>query len=526
MNVTRREFIQRSLGLGVGLGVLVANAYAKTTNPFSPYVGTQLPSQQAVNYAIVVSATTQTNSSWNKVVDALKEKYGKNIPVVTFKNNLKEAQSALREQQPTHVAYIAQPHEVALPLLASDERKQNIMQDFHAARKSGSGQFYTLLSSIDEDSYPDAIGGIITGKEATDALRLAEAQPLKVDYALFKTLATYVDIFLKSIGFSDGSKRADGNYIIRYERKKGITEESKVAVAGPEILKKLNEGNVDLLVTSCHANYAVWEPDFDRADDIFVATKQGDILVLDHADPSRRTIRGKINSPNPKVFFSPGCCQGGRIKDKDQSMTLAFMHTGGTIQHFGYNVDTWHGFMGWGLAETLFETTPSPTFFEALHMTRIAAEYSRQIMQATRKQQGLEGRVTDYIEEFGKIYDLYGFIGYGDPALDVRISRDPTIHAPFEKQMNIKKQKGKTVYTLTIKVNENKPVTRVQPVFLLPHRIKKPTQIKTSKKLEYAILDDAVIFDIGLKPIMESGQPKFEQVPLEQGESFSLQFTV
>lgn len=478
-------------------------------------------SDASVNdYAILVSQSTRNDENWGEVVDALEGKYpGARVHV--FQNDVEEARDGLVEQNPSYVAFVAKPEEITIPFLPPDEGRypHSSDEEFNLLMNSNIWKFQDLILRLDDDPYPDAIAGIITGYDADSAVRLAKAENFDVDFGLFKTAAsTLTPIVERGIGFSDSRKiEEEGEGVIRYENNSLGNEKSYVDLAGPELFERLNSGEIDLFVTSGHANHVFWESGWQYGDDVYKTDRDGNVVVM---EPDR-TLRGKIESQNPKVYWSPGSCQTTRIKDPDRAIALSWMNSAGVRQCFGYAIDTWHGWGGFSMREPLSETSESPTFFEVMYMVKTALIYNAERLRERRQEEGVRQMSA---EEFGKIHDYYAFVGYGDPALEVRLVRDENFTPLFDKSWEVMERNGEEIHRLTFKANKDAPGTQIQPVFLAPERIEGYEVIGASPDLDYQILDNAVILGVGREIGGENGNYSLPQMPMKKGQEWFLEF--
>jgi len=289
------------------------------------------------------------------------------------------------------------------------------------------------------------------------------------------------------VKFEDSKRQhPDGQFITRHEKGNGEIVESRARFAGPEFLERVNSGEVDLIVTSAHASYADWNPGYNYKDDRFLIGEQGNIWVLDHEDDH---IKGRVDSTNPKAYIGVGNCQMGRIKDARRSMALAWMHSGGVRQHFGYTVDTWYGFAGWGIIDHL--VSGNPTLFEAMQMNTLALQhYMRLVGEHTRANGFVTGK-----DLIGLGYDQNTFVGYGDACLPVRIRRDPSAVPFLNVDGEVIRGKEGDVYRLVVRVNKDGQVGMAPPVALLPRLT--PRNIRASEGLKYEFGDRHVVLSVG-----------------------------
>jgi zinc protease len=112
----------------------------------------------AADYAVVVSAKTHGDAAWRRVVEALVKKH--HATVLIYESSVTEALPALRRQFPRYACFVAQPAEAGREFVAAVHR---------------------MTRQFDDDPYPDCFWGILTGYNATNALRIASwGKPLVV----------------------------------------------------------------------------------------------------------------------------------------------------------------------------------------------------------------------------------------------------------------------------------------------------------------------------------------------------------
>ncbi|HLD56879.1 MAG TPA: hypothetical protein VJA47_01140, partial [archaeon] len=221
--------------------------------------------------------------------------------------------------------------------------------------------------------------------------------------------------------------------------------------------------------------------------------------------------------------------QLARIKSRTESLPLSWIHSGGVKQLFGYLTDMRYGFASIGLQNHLF-ASDRPTFFEARHMNDLAMKYLVEKLDQYCRSRGIE---VDS-REGGRRYDEHIFLGFGDPALDVRIRRDPNSVPLLGKGMEVDRVGNRKGYRFSVTVNKDctlntgasaeKPVIS-PPVFLLPEKIKSLQNVRATEGLKYHIGDDFVVFDIGSNIVVENGSAKLVPTQLAAGQTWELSFT-
>src|SRR5579871_537554 len=283
------------------------------------------------DYAVVVSKKTQEDADWKKVVSALLKKHHANV--VSYDSDVNETLPALRQQFPRYVCFVSQPAEATREFVA---------------------KVHKLTRHLDDDPYADCFWGILTGYDAANALRIAEAEkPLTIHKAASGTEIA-LDCCEQGKWFSELKKNQMFN--------KGNGQQP-AAEHGPDDTTKaiadlLTDYQADLFVTSGHATEHDWQIGYGFPGGSF-RCKDGQLFGLD-----RKGEHHPINSPNPKVYMPVGNCLMGHIDGRD-SMALAYMNSAGVDQMIGYTVVTWYGYAGWGCLDYFVEQPGRYTFNEA-----------------------------------------------------------------------------------------------------------------------------------------------------------------
>jgi len=60
-----------------------------------------------------------------------------------------------------------------------------------------------------------------------------------------------------------------------------------------------------------------------------------------------------INCAHPMIYYAPGNCLIGHIKDPRNCMVLSWIRAG-ACQFGGYTRESWYGYMGWGVGAAFF----------------------------------------------------------------------------------------------------------------------------------------------------------------------------
>lgn len=269
------------------------------------------------NYVVLVSAKTSKSNDWMAVVSELRKKHDASL-IVYPTGRVATALPELKKLHPRYAAFVTAPEEAGRKFVVAVHR---------------------LTRKLDADPYTDVRWGIVTGYEAADARRIAKrSEPLIINSAassmgpgLFKTL---------DHGFASSETNAKVFWI-----KKTGSDIKKQAVS-PDPVKSLvdafNTQSPDMFVTSGHATERNWQVIYNKHLGYF---KCGNGQLYGE-NSKKQTF--EIKSPGVKIYLPKGNCLIGHVPDKN-CMALAWMHTGGVHQMFGYTTVTFHGYMGWGI---------------------------------------------------------------------------------------------------------------------------------------------------------------------------------
>jgi zinc protease len=348
-------------------------------------------STQAAGYAIVVSRETHELNDWRAVVDRLQEKHQGRVVVC---DALADALPALRDPFPTHICFVARPEEATAAFVAEVHR---------------------LTRRLDDDPYTDALWGILTGFDATNALAIAaETDPLVV-----RKVAAGTEIALDCCEEGLWYCELRQQHGMR-KRPSGTPEpESAPADTTQALAATLTEYQADLFVTSGHATERDWQIGFRYRNGQFIS-RAGQLFGK---ETSGREF--PINAVNPKVYLPVGNCLMGHIDGPD-AMALAFMNSAGVRQMIGYTVLTWYGYAGWGVLDYFVEQpgrySLSEAFFanEQALLHRLETEFPE---LATRNPP--PGQTSGRGDGAGLLHDREVLAFYGDPAWQARLANGP-----------------------------------------------------------------------------------------------------
>jgi hypothetical protein len=359
-----------------------------------------------VSYVVVVSAETSQSDAWSEVVDALVEKH--DAEVISYEDDVSSCLDALAAVHPRYAAFVARPEEAG----------RRFVRDVHV-----------LTRALDDDPYTDVRWGIVTGYEASDALRIARAEgPLVMRVG---AAGTGLDLskFEQGAWYDEG--RAGHAVIKTVDGVREINDGPADSIAA--LVALFNDLGTQFFLTSGHATERDWRPGYSYRNGQF-RCENGRLYGLDLAGK-----RHPIDAPDPTVYLAAGNCLMGHIKDRE-SMALAFMHSAGVNQLVGYTVVTWFGRGGWGVKDYLFSEpgrySVSDAFFFNLQLilddieqrydaladrpTPGLLDNNHQAVIRAARRAGIEGNRVR--EAAGLWWDRDAVAFCGDPAYEARLA--------------------------------------------------------------------------------------------------------
>lgn len=405
-----------------------------------------LTAARGSDYVVVVSKATQTDPAWGFVVDALVKKH--HARMVTYDTSVTNTLAVLRKKFPRYACFVATPAEAGRLFVA---------------------QVHRLTRQFDDDPYTDCFWGILTGYDASNALRIATCnQPLVV-----RKVASATEIALDMCTEGVCYDELKQGKMVRKE--KGGTPRQ---LTGPDdttsaLVSALNDYKPDAFVTSGHASERNWQIGYTYRNGQFVCSN-GVVVGID-----TQARRFPVHSPNPKVYLPIGNCLMGHI-DGSNAMALAYMNSAGVNQMMGYTVPTGYGYGGWGCLDYFVEQPGRYTFTEAFFANHAALIHRLQTGNANR---GLMGD-----------RDTVAF--YGDPAWEARMAPLPCAWDQILTRqgdvwtLDITPRRGTKTFN---PINTNGSERGYRPLIeFLPHRVKN-IELLEGKELNPVITDNFVL---------------------------------
>jgi zinc protease len=413
--------------------------------------GVQLLSKQSeqltYRYAIVADSNTADDAEWAKVITELKVRHHASVFIYNDRTPT-IVRSNLAQFQPDYVCFVATPQE------ANRNFVETVTQ---------------MMRELDDDPYPDAIWAILTGLTSVDALKIARAAPLRIQYVALHASGDYLNwaaegVFLDEVKQQHAIIKTTGGKL------------KELYNAPPDTTQGFVEAvnKADLVVTSGHATEHDWQMGYTYRSGIFFS-RGGGLFALD------KYGRGyAINSERDKIYFSPGNCLIAHLSDPN-CMALAWMHSGGARQFFGHVVPQYRICTAWGIADYFFKLQDRFTFAEAVYLNRIAALYAIKN----------DNLAPQHREAYMRC--LNGTVLYGDPAWDARLVK--TTAAIYEQNLQITSlDDGNYQINFAIKMNQDATLIR-PPIALLPIRIRN-SEVKDGNAKRTEAADNFILMDV------------------------------
>ena len=332
---------------------------------------------QQGGYKILVSTATLKDAGWVAVVDALKAKHP-GAEVYANDDAIGGALDLLKKTHPRYVCFVATPEE---------------------ATREAVKAMANMSRDLDEDPYTDCFWGILTGRDASNALRIAKQDKPLIVRNVASATPIKLDRCDSGIWYSE-LKKGDAA-----QKKHGKAPES---MQGPddttEALVKALEAS-DLFITSGHASERNWMIGYSYRNGTFQCA---DGRIVGH---DTKGGRFPVSSPGPKVYLPIGNCLMGHVDGPD-CMAIAYMNSAGVCQMIGYTVPTGFGYGGWGMLDYFLLQPGRYTMAEAYRANQNALINRRDDPAFASDRGNLENDRT-----------VVAF--YGDPAWEARMADGP-----------------------------------------------------------------------------------------------------
>ena len=284
------------------------------------------------DYLVLTSRATRDAAGWSDAVAALAEKH--DARVLVFEQEPAEQLESLRSVRPRLVGVVLRPEECG---------------------RTRVGELHRLLRRIDVDPYLDARWGLITGADATDAMRIIDTDaPLRVGAVLSNTPIP-AEIADRTTAFDEG---VAGRRVERLPGGRGWPIQGD-PVTADDFAEAFDRLQPDLMVTSGRTNEERWMIGY---------TFDGGRVIVDAAGRLlARTpdgIERPLSQPGPMAMLGAGSCLLGYVPDSSV-LPLAFIRHAGARQIVGYASATWFGAGGWDLYRRFLESPGRYTLAES-----------------------------------------------------------------------------------------------------------------------------------------------------------------
>lgn len=431
----------------------------------------------AADYTVLIKKSTYEKPAWRAVAEALVKKH--DAKIVQWETNLEEALPAWSKQMPRYTCLVAE---------VPDAGKATVIQ------------MHQLSRQLDEDIYGDTIWGIITGAEASTALRLAQAtEPQRVSDALLSA-GVGPERFREAYYVSEHAKGDVG-----HKKPDGTITKSKIdGDTTPYYVDAFNKLDPDVVLSSAHASERNLEMPFSngnivpRDGRLYGLVTGGKRMIGADGQALNIKLDGdllEMKTPQrPKLYFAVGNCLIGHIPDNN-CMALAWLGWGKANQMIGYVVTTWYGEQGWGTLKAWEQSGGKAPINECFAL-------ANQKMLYTLEEEMMElpnftfdpNTDLDTSKLFGQIHPIYQALPsyeratvrhhvgmlwdrdvvafYGDPALEIRLDEKHTLQARRDIKF-VERGPGEFSVVLTVHEAYGKPQLNDAPLGLFfPKRLK------------------------------------------------------
>lgn len=446
-------------------------------------------------YVVIAGKGVQEDSSWNVVVETLAAKH--QATILTYRDSLGELLPQLQQVNPRYVAIVEKP--------------ENLNRDYVIAT-------HKLSRKIDSDIYADFLWGIITGYDASNALRMVDnsTEPLVVRDAVGTIMELHSAKWFDRYAWVDdhdkglwGEKISLADSVVTYR-----VEPEAVLQKFYDIYETYEP---DLVVTAAHATEKNLEMPFSLGN---IKCKDG-VLYADFP----AGVQDLKESGKRKVYFAVGNCLIGNVKNTDKSMAIAWMNSGNASAMIGYVVTTWHGRNGWGGLKYWLTTSgryslPEAIFLNQQDLVNQLNEWNPQLTEidypydsenAFKEGRELITQVTEITpskDQLGFVHDRDVLAYYGDPKWNVRLQTLPEEN-DFTVSLEIRDKKC----VVTIHTLENFSLERMKGAqfkqehvldlpfsYFFPERMKNP-RLAAGQKWKVAVDENfLLIYNADFEP--------------------------
>lgn len=394
-------------------------------------------------YAVIISNATLSYPDWAEVVDSLIARHSANVFVWT--TDIWETQAAVAAYVPDYIGFVCQVTE-ASPYFVRNH-------------------FWPYVKQLDSDPYPDAIGGIITGCDASDALRIVTGpSQLTIKTMLGGTSSCNVNNYPQGIGTNEATY---GMYYVKYpDSIKAVTYSDGPTDRTNWLVDMINGDSlifgdtVDIFVTSGHGGPNIWQMHYpgSGSEGFFRSDGFGHLYGDPYSGPDVDII-----SPHAKIYFALGNCNVGQVNNTG-CMVPAWIHNGGAYLVTGYVIPEGGSSYQHGATKAYFCLQDHYSWPTAFMLGNCCFVFD----------------LANSTPGVGSPPDLTGSGLYGDPAIDARIPEGSGYTYDtllYTRELIVREGTDRDTITFRITMNKTgKPGFTSKwgyrsPICLLPFRI-------------------------------------------------------
>jgi hypothetical protein len=457
-------------------------------------------------YAVVISTSSYADAGWKAVADSLLKKHSRTASrLFTWNTSVNDVKSELAAFMPTYIGFIASP-----------------VTECNTAFVSAASR---LTRALDADPYGDAYWGVITGFQASDALRAISESLLIKTVVLGSNGIAYeppLQRYYQGLGMPCESytktdylfPTANGQVYSVEQRPESQQDRvhliSKwlnaatlnISVSG----KGTIAGTFDCLITGGHGNVNVWQMHYsDAGTEGYLRSSNGQLTGTPNSGSQIA-----INVPTPKVYWHASNCLMA-TPDNINNWVYAAFHTGHAVQLFGFipEASTGDEFMAWGLFDRVSKFAGRYTLPQAFFICNNNAQFELQHSTGLFNTAGVQSYM-DATLIYGDPAADVTFYGFGDSARSYKESFTYTTNA-----------QGTTTFDFTVTAMAHALqfgqgyCYQFRPVFFMPMRIDASTVAIVQNDGDTAEITDNLV----LWELLRSGQT------LQKGSSKTLRWT-
>ena len=445
----------------LGLGLAALGTYTASQLPFSSVYARGESSHSPVKpiprtEKYMLAASEEGAAAYSKAIDALKERHRRAELLIFRGKEIEEIEREVMAENPTHVQVICTPEEASIPQYTGSLDPDRRTLDAERALADGTLQVRLgkMLNRLG-GGYRGAIAGVLTAYTPEDALRIAETGDFQVDNPLM--VSPYEEIFnaYQNAAAYCGSERQN--------KAGGIVTRKRVDMVAVDILESLNRNDVGMFAIAGHGGSTGWVPMFisrERQSSAFVPSGreaymadinewEGDKCVVNLDKPIAKLLK----SSNTKVFWGAATCRVGSISDKERSLLLGLLGSGGFTQAFGYETVNSYRDLDMAFVAEYMLNFPESSWFEAHRRAQIGLQFTLKRLREVREARGLPK--TRSYHEIGHEDLANVFVGWGDCGTRATNLLDRSFVSTYTTSVEPRIEKGKRVVRVAVVANKD-----------------------------------------------------------------------